>query len=259
MAHIKYKRCNTTAMKTYKIGNFNILEYEEMASTNTCAAEMPSNQLTDRMVILTWRQTQGRGQVGNSWESAPDSNISMTVVLKPERLEASRQFAVSMVIALGCFDFVSRYTDNVSVKWPNDIYVGNKKIAGILIEHKITGMYIGNSICGVGLNVNQEHFLSDAPNPVSLFQLISHPLPLQQALEELLSCIDARYAAIHDYATLEKEFLHHLYRGTGIHQWEDARGRFRASIAGMDEYGQLRLLDEAGCERLYAFKEVTYL
>ena len=159
MAHIKYKRCNTTAMKTYKIGNFNILEYEEMASTNTCAAEMPSNQLTDRMVILTWRQTQGRGQVGNSWESAPDSNISMTVVLKPERLEASRQFAVSMVIALGCFDFVSRYTDNVSVKWPNDIYVGNKKIAGILIEHKITGMYIGNSICGVGLNVNQEHFL----------------------------------------------------------------------------------------------------
>ena len=174
MAHIKYKRCNTTAMKTYKIGNFNILEYEEMASTNTCAAEMPSNQLTDRMVILTWRQTQGRGQVGNSWESAPDSNISMTVVLKPERLEASRQFAVSMVIALGCFDFVSRYTDNVSVKWPNDIYVGNKKIAGILIEHKITGMYIGNSICGVGLNVNQEHFLSDAPNPVSLFQLISH-------------------------------------------------------------------------------------
>mgnify|MGYP003371562063 CR=1 FL=1 len=111
----------------------------------------------------------------------------------------------------------------------------------------------------VGLNVNQEHFLSDAPNPISLFQLISHPLPLQQALEELLSCIDARYAAIHDYATLEKEFLHHLYRGTGIHQWEDARGRFRASIAGMDEYGQLRLLDEAGCERLYAFKEVTYL
>ncbi|MDQ9829531.1 hypothetical protein RFX70_12015, partial [Acinetobacter baumannii] len=76
------------------------------------------------------------------------------------------------------FDFVSRYTDNVSVKWPNDIYVGNKKIAGILIEHKITGMYIGNSICGVGLNVNQEHFLSDAPNPISLFQLIGHPLPL---------------------------------------------------------------------------------
>ncbi len=246
-------------MKTYKIGNFNILEYEEMASTNTYAAEMSSDELTDRMVILTWCQTQGRGQIGNSWESAPHSNISMTIVLKPEHLEASRQFAVSMVIALGCFDFVSRYADNVSVKWPNDIYVGDKKIAGILIEHKITGRYIGNSICGVGLNINQERFLSNAPNPISLLQLIGHPLSLQQALEELLSCIDARYAAIHDYASLEKEFLHHLYRGTGIHQWKDAHGHFYASISGLDEYGQLRLLDEKGHEHLYAFKEVTYL
>lgn len=250
---------NTIVMKTYKIGNFNILEYEEIASTNTCAAEKPSSELTDRMVILTWRQTQGRGQVGNSWESAPERNISMTVVLKPEHLEASRQFAVSMIIALGCFDFVSRYTDNVSVKWPNDIYVGDKKIAGILIEHKITGMYIGNSICGVGININQEQFISNAPNPISLLQLIGHPLPLQQVLEELLACIDARYADIHNYANLEKDFLHHLYRGTGIHQWEDIHGRFHASIAGMDEYGQLRLLDEEGHERLYAFKEVTYL
>ncbi len=246
-------------MKTYKTGNFKILEYEEMASTNTWAAEMPSEQITDRTVVLTWRQTQGRGQVGNTWESEPGHNISMTVILCPDRLEASRQFAVSMVIALGCRDFVSRYADNVSVKWPNDIYVGDKKIAGILIEHKITGMYIGNSLCGIGLNINQERFLSDAPNPVSLLQFTGRPLPLPQALEELLACIDARYAGIHDYSALEKEFLRHLYRSTGTHWWEDDRGRFRASIAGLDEYGQLRLIDEEGHERLYAFKEVTYL
>ncbi len=246
-------------MKSYPLGNFTVKEYPELASTNILAAEMPASEWTDRTVVLTWQQTQGRGQAANKWESAPHRNISMTVLLKPAHLEASRQFAVSMVIALGCFDFISRYTGNVSIKWPNDIYVGDKKIAGILIEHKITGMYIGHSICGVGININQEYFYSDAPNPVSLFQLLGHTLPLQQALEELLACIDTRYADIGNYTTLERDFLHHLYRGTGIHRWEDAHGQFQASIAGLDEYGQLRLLDNEGHERLYAFKEVSYL
>ena len=245
--------------KSYRLGNFQVREYEEMASTNTFAASLRDNEFDDRTVILTWNQTQGRGQVGNHWESAPYQNIAMTLLLKPKQLGASRQFAMSMVIALGCYDFLSHHLKQVSVKWPNDIYVGNDKIAGILIEHKITGCYVGNSINGIGLNVNQEAFLSDAPNPISMRQILGHELPLQQMLEELLECLDLRYAAIDDYEALEKDFLSHLYRREGVYNWKDEHGEFRASIAGIDEYGQLILTDTDGRQRLYAFKEVVYL
>jgi hypothetical protein len=96
------------------------MEYEEVASTNSLAEKLPLSELKDKQVILTWRQTQGRGQATNRWESAPGKNISMTVIFRPECLEAGKQFAVSMVIALGCLDFLSHYVEGVTVKWPND-------------------------------------------------------------------------------------------------------------------------------------------
>ena len=100
-------------------------------------------------------------------------------------LEAGKQFAVSMVIALGCLDFLSHYVEGVTVKWPNDVYVGERKISGILIEHRVAGAHIQSSLCGIGVNINQEQFLSDAPNPVSLFQLLGRELPLQEVREEI--------------------------------------------------------------------------
>lgn len=245
-------------MKMYKVSGFDVLEYEKATSTNTLAEELPLAQLKDKMVILTWRQTQGRGQAANKWESIPDKNISMTVVFKPQRLEAGKQFAVSMVIALGCMDFVRRYVDEVSVKWPNDVYVGERKIAGILIEHRIAGAFIQSSLCGIGVNINQKEFFSDAPNPVSLWQLTGKELPLKQVLEELLECIGRRYEEVYDSGNLEKDFLQNMYRSSGAFTWEDETGRFEASIAGIDEYGQLVLKDTGGKEKIYAFKEVKY-
>ena len=246
-------------MKRYEVSGFGVMEYEEVASTNSLAEKLPLSELKDKQVILTWRQTQGRGQATNRWESAPGKNISMTVIFRPERLEAGKQFAVSMVIALGACDFVSRYVKNCTVKWPNDIYVGDRKISGILIEHLIMGPYVGGSLCGIGVNINQEQFLSDAPNPVSLFQLTGEEIPLSRALEELLACIGKRYASILDYEGLERDFLKVLYRGEGRYHWEDEWGVFEASIRGINEYGQLVLEDVAGRERVYGFKEVKYL
>ncbi|RHR82427.1 biotin--[acetyl-CoA-carboxylase] ligase [Odoribacter sp. AF15-53] len=246
-------------MQEYQVSGFKVREYDELSSTNTEAERVGWGQLEDKMVILTYRQTRGRGQVGNHWECEPGKNISMTVVLRPEGLPAGWQFAVSMVIALGACDFVSRYVKNCTVKWPNDIYVGDRKISGILIEHLIMGPYVGGSLCGIGVNINQEQFLSDAPNPVSLFQLTGEEIPLSRALEELLACIGKRYASILDYEGLERDFLKVLYRGEGRYYWEDERGVFEASIRGINEYGQLVLEDVAGRERVYGFKEVKYL
>lgn len=246
-------------MKRYTVKGFEVLEYEEAGSTNTVAEALPLQQLRDKMVVLTWRQTQGRGQAANKWESAPGKNISLTLIFKPEKLEASKQFAVSMAVALGGADFVSLYTQGVTVKWPNDIYAGDRKISGILIEHRISGAYIQSSLCGIGININQREFISEAPNPVSLFQLTGKEIPLQRALEELLECIGRQYDRIGDYKVLEKEFRQRMYRAGGVHDWEDERGRFQASVAGVDEYGQLMLKDTEGRIRTYAFKEVKYV
>ena len=245
-------------MKRYEVSGFGVMEYEEVASTNSLAEKLPLSELKDKQVILTWRQTQGRGQATNRWESAPGKNISMTVIFRPERLEAGKQFAVSMVIALGACDFISRYVSGCSVKWPNDIYVGDRKISGILIEHSIMGRYVGGSLCGIGVNINQERFLSDAPNPVSLFQLIGEEIPVKRALEELLDCIGKRYETIRDYEGMERDFLKVLYRREGVYDWEDERGMFRASIRGVNEFGQLVLEDVEGNERVYGFKEISY-
>ena len=163
-----------------------------------------------------------------------------------------------MVIALGTYDFISRYVGECSVKWPNDIYVGDRKISGILIEHSIMGRYVGGSLCGIGVNINQERFLSDAPNPVSLFQLIGEEIPVERALEELLDCIGKRYEMIWDYEGLERDFLKVLYRREGVYDWEDEREIFRASIRGVNEFGQLMLEDVEGNERVYGFKEISY-
>lgn len=246
-------------MKRYQVSGFEVMEYEEAESTNTVAEGLPAGDLKDRQVVLTYRQTCGRGQVGNEWESRPECNISMTVILKPQHLEAGKQFAVSMVIALGGMDFVSRYAKGCTVKWPNDIYVGDKKISGILIEHCIAGANVRSSLCGIGININQTVFVSDAPNPVSLFQLTGQVLPLENALADLLMCIDRRYRQIHDYENLEKDFIRHLYRRQGMYKWQDAEGVFSASISGVDEYGQLILTDSQGKKRIYGFKEVKYL
>ena len=246
-------------MREYQVSGFKVLEYEELDSTNNQAEKLGWNVLKDKVVVVTCKQTRGRGQVGNHWECEPGKNISMTVVFRPEELPAGEQFAVSMVIALGAYDFVSRYTGGCSVKWPNDIYVGDKKIAGILIEHAIMGAYVGGSLCGIGVNINQERFLSDAPNPVSLFQLTGVELPLEKALEELLACIGSRYEKIRDYKLLEKDFLSVLYRWEGVYDWEDEQGEFKACIKGINEYGQLILEDIAGKERIYGFKEVKYM
>ena len=136
----------------------------ETSSTNSYLSRMASI-LPSGTVIYTNSQTSGRGQRGNSWEAEPGKNLTFSMLVKQPAVVPSKQFRISEAVSLAVVEWLSQYSDGFSVKWPNDIYYNDKKICGILIEHVLCGNAIVHTIVGVGINVNQQHFLSDAPNP----------------------------------------------------------------------------------------------
>lgn len=238
-----------------------LVRKNEIDSTNTFALDLiKNNNPSAGTVVLTLKQTKGRGQRSNFWESESGKNLTISAILKPEFLAISNQFQISMVISLGAIDYLQEYLTGVSIKWPNDIYVEDKKIAGILIEHSIMGTLLAYSICGIGLNVNQKIFTSDAPNPTSLTILTGKKFNLDEELFKLLECIEKRYFQLKDGGSelLKKDYLNSLYWKDGLHQFSDSKGVFEGKIAGITEFGQLRITTEQE-ERVYNFKEVSFV
>ena len=145
----------------------------------------------------------------------------------------------------------------MEIKWPNDIYVGDRKICGILIENRLQGSTIKDSIVGIGLNVNQASFLSDAPNPVSLFQLLGKEVDREELLDVFLKQLNDVFAM--DIESLSVAYRHRLYRQDGFYDYEDANGPFKAKLLNVLDDGRLVLLDTEGSARYYAFKEVSFI
>ncbi len=149
----------------------NFLLLEEVDSTNSYVA-VHAAELEDMTMVIADSQTAGRGQRGNSWESEQGKNLTFTLLYKPQGIAPREQFAISEAAALAVADFLVESGMEAKVKWPNDIYAGDRKISGILIEHALMGQTIQHTRIGIGLNVNQREFRSDAPNPVSMVQLL---------------------------------------------------------------------------------------
>ncbi|PKQ65750.1 biotin--[acetyl-CoA-carboxylase] ligase [Labilibaculum filiforme] len=238
-----------------------LIRKNEIHSTNNFALELIKTQKpSGGTVVLTLSQTKGRGQRTNVWESELGKNLTISIILTPEFLPIARQFQISLVISLGVYDYLRNYLKKVNIKWPNDIYVEDEKIAGILIEHSIMGSVLSHSICGLGLNINQVKFVSDAPNPTSLAICTGKEYDLDQELTKLLNCIENRYFQLEDNKSdqLEKDYLNALYWMKEKHQFSDENGQFEGEIIGITEYGQLRIkaMDE---ERIYNFKEVSFI
>lgn len=245
-----------------------IITVDETSSTNTLLKEMNASHGTAVMAI---RQTAGRGQRGNTWESEPGKNVTLSIILRPKSLPAADQFVISMIVAVATARLVSDYLKiaqvdkKVTVKWPNDIYVGEKKISGILIENAISSGAVASSIIGIGLNVNQVKFLSDAPNPISLANITGCEYDVSEVAERLVEKILNLYdetVLAGKIPELEQTYRSLLYRRTGIYQWREAEtGRvFKAEIYGIDPFGRLMLKEDLkATPTAYAFKEVVYL
>ncbi|MBQ7773428.1 MAG: biotin--[Bacteroidales bacterium] len=147
--------------------NVSIKWYGTLDSTNS-QARREAEESCEGSVWIADFQTAGRGQRGNRWESRKGENLTFSILFKPEFLPPHKQFLISQVCAVGIYRYLAGKGMPASIKWPNDIYIGNKKICGILIENSISGDKLSVSIAGIGLNLNQTQFASDAPNPTSL-------------------------------------------------------------------------------------------
>ena len=239
------------------------INIHETASTNTYLARM-ATMLPSGTVIYTHHQSAGRGQRGNSWEAEPGKNLTFSMLVKNPLVAPAAQFCISEAVSLAIVDFLSQYATGFSVKWPNDIYHGDRKVCGILIEHSLCGNVINHTIIGVGINVNQHEFHSDAPNPVSLAQIIGRDIQLEEALRDVCSRIEACVASLGDIeatTSLHGRYLQSLYRRDGkLHDFILPSGeRFRATIDDVQPTGTLILGHENGTVRGYAFKEVAFV
>ena len=240
------------------------IKVSQTASTNTYLSRLAAT-LPGGTVIYTPRQTAGRGQKGNSWESEDGKNLTFSMLIKRPPVKARDQFYLSEAAALAVVEALTAEAGNgFTVKWPNDIYWLDKKICGMLLENSLDGSDIAHCIVGIGLNVNQERFLSDAPNPVSLINITSHEHDLMALLKRVCSRIEELVDSLGNEAArqqLHSQYMTALYRNDGLlHPFEDASGnRFMASVAGIAPDGTLTLQHEDGTSHAYLFKQVKHI
>ncbi len=236
---------------------------DSCGSTNTELAAMPD--APHGFVVATREQTAGRGQRGNTWEAQPGANLTFSLLLRPGGIPAARQFEMSMLVSLGIADALdgllseSGCDERIAIKWPNDIYIGDRKLCGILIENSLAGSAIDRAIAGIGINVNQRRFLSDAPNPVSLVEFTGRELPLEETLEKVVGAIVGeidRYGSDGDSEALTGRYMARLWRRDGQWPFREPDGAvFTASIEAVATDGTLTLSNG----RSYAFKEVAFV
>lgn len=209
-------------------------------------------------LLVTDFQTAGRGQRGTSWEADAGENLLFGFIFHPESVPVTHQFALSEALALAVCRSLQTYAEGFTVKWPNDIYWHDKKICGMLLEHTVCGAHLSQTLTGVGLNINQKTFRSDAPNPISLWQILGKEVDRAQVLAQIVEQFATRYDFIKEkkYDLVHEEYMRNLYRREGFHAYRDANGEFCASIENISPIGMLTLKRTDGTLSTYAFKEV---
>jgi BirA family biotin operon repressor/biotin-[acetyl-CoA-carboxylase] ligase len=234
-------------------------------STNLFAHELISKtNPSEGTVIRADEQYAGRGQFGSSWSAKPGENITISILLNPRFLLAGEQFLLSQTIALALCDFIGQFDlpEKVSIKWPNDIYVGKNKIAGVLIENILKGVHLNQSIIGIGINVNQDIFDPSIPNPTSLFLQTQNKYEIDHLLFQLYESVERHYLRLksNDFGRIRESYFERLFQA-GL--WKDYYIKsenkiINARITGVDKTGKLEL-DCQGEIKSFDLKEIGYI
>lgn len=259
-------------------------KFAELSDSSDYSDSRDNSDCSEPFLMVAARsQTAGRGQRGNSWESAPGENLTVSVAFVPDGVAPRDQFRISEAVALAVCDFLANVGVEAKVKWPNDIYVGDRKICGILIENSLESGRISRSIAGVGININQTCFSPSIPNPTSVQLLtgLSHDIP--SLLPILADCLESRLLTLSDgsdksgLSLLHSEFKSRCWRFDGefhpfrrrqdnvspvaIHAADEiaAGETFRARIADILPSGPIILELEDGRKEEFAFKQIEFL
>lgn len=240
---------------------YRLIRLEETDSTNRYLHDYHPAEDEAMTVVIANNQTAGKGCGTNTWESEPGKNLLLSVLVHPTMVPVAKQFLLSMAGALAVKDVLDHYTEDITLKWPNDVYWKDKKICGTLIETTLSGGRMKDCVFGIGLNVNQNVFVSDAPNPVSLCQIVGHEIDREKLLDELLRSFCSYYKMIEmgQYDNLSGLYHLALYRKRGFYRFRDAEGEFEGAIIEVEDTGRLILRDKGGMIREYMFKELEFI
>ena len=241
-----------------------ILRFDELNSTNVYLYDKISEKhdISDTVVVAA-HQTEGRGMDKNRWESEAGKNLLFSIALNVNFLEASNQFKISQAVSVAIVETLSQFIDNqnLSIKWPNDIYFGDKKLAGMLIQNTIEGRMMGVSIIGIGLNVNQLRFSKDIPNPISLKMIIGKDFDIDNLLNLLIINIKKSVESLKPEKNQEEINGKYISKSYHFGIWADYfyKNEIKSlKINGFDKYGRLLLSDKEGAEIVCDVKELQF-
>nr|MCD4773910.1 biotin--[acetyl-CoA-carboxylase] ligase [Bacteroidales bacterium] len=231
--------------KQMYIGN-QIIELENIDSTNNYVLRLleKSKKFDEGTIIAAHSQYAGKGQDKNFWESEAGMNLTLSIILQPKFLKIEKQFMLNKIVALSVYNFINSFgLKKTSIKWPNDIYIGNKKVAGILINNTIRGNSYDYCVIGIGININQEKFISNAPNPISLKQISGKEYNLEECLNTLCLITENWYNKLKNEQIkfINTSYIEALYRYNKYYKYILRGKSIKAKITGISEYGRLIL------------------
>jgi BirA family transcriptional regulator, biotin operon repressor / biotin---[acetyl-CoA-carboxylase] ligase len=237
----------------------NVVFVPECHSTNTLLLDLAqkTNQ-PEGTLVITNKQTQGRGQRGNGWETEQGKNLTLSLLLKPNFLSIKDQFYLTIAVSLGVYDFlVERLSADVKIKWPNDVMVAEKKMVGILIENNLAGERLQQSVVGIGLNVNQKIF--SVATATSMALQAKREFDLSAELNFLMERVEKRYLQLRSGKTaeLKEAYLKNLYRIGEEHTFATHSQRLTGRIEGVDESGKLKV-NTNGEVIYFGMKEISF-
>ncbi len=248
-----------SSTEQYPIGH-RIIRLDSVDSTNNYAAKLlASGELSHGSVIMADEQTAGRGQRGASWSSGAGENLLLTIVLKPANLSVSEQFRLTQFASLGLIDLLAKYQLKGSIKWPNDIYVNDKKLSGMLIENQVSSSTISIVLLGIGLNVNQTEF--PGLSATSIRSELGAVIPVMELAMSLFHCLNERWKSINNrgFGELDTAYLEQLYLRDIPSLFSDEAGAFMGKIIGTTEQGMLKVVRENNEIRQYDLKEIQFM
>lgn len=242
----------------------NSIHLTTVDSTNSYATEiLRHNRPVEGTLVYTFDQQKGRGQRGNSWESVPNKNVALSLILYPVFLPVDQQFMLTKMASLAVADVMAEQLESkadIRIKWPNDIYFRDQKIAGILIENGLKESMIQSSIVGIGINVNQLSFVT-TEKATSLASITGKEFELMSILERVCEMIEARYLQLKsgNLEKLDRDYLERLYR---LDEWSSfqVEGKdLEGCIRGVNSAGKLLVEDHSGKIEAYDLKEIIFI